>query len=72
MQVAVVGAGSIGAVLGAKLAATGHEVTLIARGTHLAAIRSNGLTLVDKVGKHSGNYRLPRAMIRQRSVRRIS
>ena len=59
MQVAVVGAGSIGAVLGAKLAATGHEVTLIARGTHLAAIRSNGLTLVDKVGKHSGNYRLP-------------
>ena len=43
----------------AKLAATGHEVTLIARGTHLAAIRSNGLTLVDQVGKHSGNYRLP-------------
>ena len=59
MRVAVVGAGSIGAVLGAKLAATGHEVTLIARGTHLAAIRSNGLTLVDQVGKHSGNYRLP-------------
>jgi 2-dehydropantoate 2-reductase len=59
MRVAVVGAGSIGAVLGAKLAATGHDVTLIARGTHLAAVRSNGLTLVDKVGKHSGNYRLP-------------
>ena len=39
MRVAVVGAGSIGAVLGAKLAATGHEVTLIARGAHLAAIR---------------------------------
>ena len=58
MQVAVVGAGSIGAVLGAKLAATGHDVTLIARGTHLAAIRRDGLTLVDKVGKHSGNYRL--------------
>ena len=50
MRVAVVGAGSIGAVLGA-LAATGHEVTLIARGAHLAAIRSNGLTLVDQVGK---------------------
>ncbi len=58
MRVAVVGAGSIGAVLGAKLAATGHEVTLIARGAHLAAIRSDGLTLVDHVGKHSGNYRL--------------
>jgi 2-dehydropantoate 2-reductase len=58
MQVAVVGAGSIGAVLGAKLAATGHQVTLIARGAHLAAIRANGLTLVDHVGTHSGKYRL--------------
>ncbi len=59
MRVAVVGAGSIGAVLGAKLAATGHEVTLIARGAHLSALRGSGLTLVDHVGKHSGNYRLP-------------
>ncbi|MDQ3189947.1 MAG: 2-dehydropantoate 2-reductase [Pseudomonadota bacterium] len=58
MRVAVVGAGSIGAVLGAKLAATGHEVTLIARGAHLSALRGSGLTLVDHVGKHSGNYRL--------------
>ncbi|MBC8119878.1 MAG: 2-dehydropantoate 2-reductase [Burkholderiaceae bacterium] len=59
MRVAVVGAGSIGAVLGAKLAATGHDVTLIARGAHLAAIVADGLTLVDRVDKHSGNYRLP-------------
>lgn len=59
MKVAVVGAGSIGAVLGAKLAAAGHEVVLIARGAHLAAIRSNGLTLVDHVDRHSGSYRLP-------------
>lgn len=59
MRVAIVGAGSIGAVLGAKLAATGHDVVLIARGGHLAAIRGNGLTLVDHVGKHSGSYRLP-------------
>lgn len=58
MRVAIVGAGSIGAVLGAKLAATGHDVVLIARGAHLAAIRGNGLTLVDHVGKHSGSYRL--------------
>ena len=58
MRVAVIGAGSIGAVLGAKLAATGHDVTLIARGAHLKAIRGDGLTLVDKVGRHSGNYRL--------------
>ncbi|HYM48796.1 MAG TPA: 2-dehydropantoate 2-reductase [Burkholderiaceae bacterium] len=59
MRVAIVGAGSIGAVLGAKLAATGHDVVLIARGAHLAEIRANGLTLVDKVGTYSGNHRLP-------------
>jgi 2-dehydropantoate 2-reductase len=58
MRVAVVGAGSIGAVLGAKLAATGHDVALIARGAHLDAIRSRGLTLVDNVGEHGGIYRL--------------
>ncbi|MEP6608604.1 MAG: 2-dehydropantoate 2-reductase [Burkholderiaceae bacterium] len=58
MRIAVVGAGSIGAVLGAKLAATGHDVTLIARGAHLAAIRNKGITLVDAVGSHSGTYRL--------------
>lgn len=58
MRVAVVGAGSIGAVLGAKLAATGHDVALVARGAHLEAIRSRGLTLVDSVGGHGGNYRL--------------
>jgi 2-dehydropantoate 2-reductase len=58
MQVAIVGAGSIGAVLGAKLAATGHEVVLIARGAHLAALRERGLSLVDRVGALAGTYRL--------------
>ena len=72
MRVAVVGAGSVGAVLGAKLAATGHEVTLIARGTHLAAIRSNGLTLVDKSANIRATTACLRATIRPRSVRRIS
>ena len=59
MRVTIVGAGSIGAVLGAKLAASGHEVVLVARGAHLAALRERGLTLVDHVGAASGNYRLP-------------
>ncbi|HET9025154.1 MAG TPA: 2-dehydropantoate 2-reductase N-terminal domain-containing protein, partial [Burkholderiaceae bacterium] len=59
MRVAIVGAGSIGAVLGAKLAASGHEVVLVARGAHLAALRERGLTLVDHVGTASGTYRLP-------------
>ncbi|MGZ8255138.1 MAG: ketopantoate reductase family protein [Burkholderiaceae bacterium] len=59
MRVAIIGAGSIGAVLGAKLAASGHEVVLVARGAHLAALRERGLTLIDHVGGASGTYRLP-------------
>ena len=58
MKVCIVGAGSIGATLGAKLAATGHDVSLIARGMHLAAIRAHRLKLVDHVDRHSGTYHL--------------
>ena len=45
MKVCIVGAGSIGGLLGVKLALAGEEVSLIARGPHLAAIRDNGLHL---------------------------
>ena len=45
MKICVVGAGSIGGLLGVKLALAGHQVTLIARGANLAAIRANGMTL---------------------------
>ena len=58
MRVAIVGAGSIGAVIGARLASAGHEVVLVARGTHLDAIRRDGLKLVDHVGSAGGVYRL--------------
>jgi len=58
MRVAIVGAGSIGAVIGARLAADGHKVVLVARGAHLAAILRDGLRLVDHVGTASGVYRL--------------
>ncbi|HAZ47409.1 MAG TPA: oxidoreductase [Cyanobacteria bacterium UBA11369] len=46
MKICIVGAGAIGGYLGAKLAASGAEVTLIARGAHLQAIRSQGLKLI--------------------------
>jgi 2-dehydropantoate 2-reductase len=59
MRVAIVGAGSIGAVIGARLARSGHDVVLVARGAHLDAIRRNGLTLVDHVDAAGGLYRLP-------------
>jgi 2-dehydropantoate 2-reductase len=46
MKICIVGAGAIGGYLGAKLARSGEEVTLIARGSHLAAIQKNGLKLI--------------------------
>jgi 2-dehydropantoate 2-reductase len=58
VKVAIVGAGAIGGVLGARLAWRGHEVVLVARGEHLAAIRGEGLRLVDHVGGAEGRYRL--------------
>jgi 2-dehydropantoate 2-reductase len=45
MKICIYGAGAIGGVLGARLAAAGRQTSLIARGAHLAAIRANGLTL---------------------------
>jgi len=45
MRIAIVGAGSIGGYLAARLILAGQPVTVIARGANLAAIRSNGLTL---------------------------
>ncbi|HYX16524.1 MAG TPA: 2-dehydropantoate 2-reductase [Nostoc sp.] len=46
MKICIVGAGAIGGYLGAKLALAGEEVTLIARGSHLEAIKKNGLKLL--------------------------
>ncbi|HZX42833.1 MAG TPA: 2-dehydropantoate 2-reductase, partial [Myxococcaceae bacterium] len=45
MKICVVGAGAIGGLVAAKLAALGHEVSVVVRGPHLAAIREKGLTL---------------------------
>ncbi|MFX4222675.1 MAG: ketopantoate reductase family protein [Thalassobaculum sp.] len=46
MRVCIYGAGAIGGYLGVALAEAGCEVSLVARGPHLAAIRENGLTLL--------------------------
>lgn len=46
MRVAIIGAGGVGGMLAARLGAAGHEVALLARGGHLAAIREAGLKLV--------------------------
>jgi len=43
MRICVVGSGAVGGYYGAKLARAGNDVTFIARGRHLAAIRERGL-----------------------------
>ena len=43
MKVAVMGSGAVGGYYGGSLARAGHDVTFIARGAHLAALRTNGL-----------------------------
>ena len=46
MRVCIVGAGAIGGLMGAKLALSGEEVTVIDQGAHLEAIKENGLKLI--------------------------
>jgi 2-dehydropantoate 2-reductase len=50
MKVCVVGSGAVGGFYGAKLALAGHEVTFIARGAHLEAIRARGLHIKSPLG----------------------
>jgi 2-dehydropantoate 2-reductase len=47
MKICVIGAGAIGGLLAVKLAHAGEDVSVIARGAHLASIVSNGLTLLE-------------------------
>ena len=46
MRIAIIGAGAVGGYAGAKLALAGEEVTFIARGKNLAALRQDGMKLV--------------------------
>jgi 2-dehydropantoate 2-reductase len=48
MRICVFGAGAIGGLVAVKLATLGEDVTVIARGAHLAAIRERGLRLVEE------------------------
>jgi len=45
MRFAILGSGAVGGYFGAKLAKSGQDVTFIARGAHLEAIRSKGLAI---------------------------
>src|SRR5919204_1491920 len=45
MKFAILGSGAVGGYYGARLARAGHDVTFIARGAHLTAIRERGLAI---------------------------
>src|SRR5689334_9067519 len=51
MRIAVIGTGGIGGIYGAALAKSGANVTFVARGAHLAAMRENGLRVVGDRGE---------------------
>ena len=56
MRVAVIGAGGVGGYYGGRLAAAGLDVSFLARGAHLAALKAHGL----RVDSPLGDLRLPR------------
>lgn len=51
MKICIIGAGAIGGLLAARLAKNDEDVTIVARGPQLAAIRDNGLRLIDESGE---------------------
>ena len=57
MKVTVVGAGGVGGYFGGLLARAGHEVTFVARGAHLDAIRRNGGLQVES--QNDGHFLAP-------------
>ncbi len=50
MKIAIMAAGAVGGYFGARLAEAGHDVSFIARGKHLEAIRSHGLKVRSELG----------------------
>ena len=59
MKIAAMAAGAVGGYFGARMQAAGHEVSFIARGAHLDAIRKNGLS-VESV---HGDLHLPKVNV---------
>jgi len=56
MRIAFMGSGGVGGLIGARLAQAGCDVSFVARGAHLKAMREHGLTLESTLG----NVHLPK------------
>ncbi len=59
MKIAIIGAGAIGGLVGAKLALAGEQVTFLVRGANLQAIRAHGIKLV----LHDGTEQVARNVV---------
>jgi 2-dehydropantoate 2-reductase len=70
MKIAIVGSGGVGGYFGGRLAAKGVDVAFLARGAHLAAMRSRGLRILSP----SGDLHLPavKALTTQRRWDRLT
>src|SRR6187397_2250545 len=55
MRIAILGSGGVGGYFGGRLAATGADVTFLARGAHLEALKARGL----RIESPKGNVHLP-------------
>ena len=51
MRYVIIGAGAVGGTIGGRLAQSGHDVVLVARGSHLNALRDNGLRMLTPDGE---------------------
>ena len=50
MKIAIIGSGGVGGYFGARLAASGEDVTFVARGAHLEGMQKNGLKVLSALG----------------------
>jgi 2-dehydropantoate 2-reductase len=60
MKIAIIGAGAVGGYYGALLSRAGEDVSVIARGAHLEAIRANGLRVIGPLGDFTAKLRAER------------
>ncbi len=60
MKIAAMGSGGVGGFFGGRLAHAGADVTFVARGKHLAAMREHGLLIENQT---EGNIHLPRVKV---------
>ncbi|MGD0437353.1 MAG: 2-dehydropantoate 2-reductase [Bryobacteraceae bacterium] len=58
MKFLIAGAGAIGGYIGAKMARAGYDVTLFARGPHLAAMQKHGLRVISPEGDFEARPRI--------------